>query len=57
MNDSGPAKPLPRLQCDACKQPMRVVTSLPSTNGMRDLSYTCDQCGKITNVVHKPEDR
>jgi hypothetical protein len=57
MSDNGPTKPLPKLECDECKKPMRVLTFTPASNGLWDLSYKCDQCGRITGVVHKPEDR
>jgi hypothetical protein len=57
MNDGGPSHPLPKLACPDCKQPMRVLTFIPMSDGMRDLSYKCEVCGKVTGVVHKPEDR
>ena len=55
MNNSRPSSPLPKLPCQDCKQPMRVLTFVPASNGFWDLSYKCDQCGEITGVVHKPE--
>ena len=60
MNDGGISsplsQPLPKIDCPDCKKPMRVLTFAPIGNGMRDLSYKCEACGKITGVVHKPED-
>jgi hypothetical protein len=57
MKDGGSFRPLPQLDCFDCQKPMRVLTFFPMSNGMRDLSYKCEVCGKITCIVHKPEDR
>ena len=57
MNDGGISHPLPKLNCPDCKLPMRVLALAPASDGLRDLSYKCEMCGKITSVVHKPEDR
>ena len=56
MNDRGPIRPLPKLDCPDCTKPMRVLTFMPMSNGMRDLTYKCEVCNRVTGVVHKPED-
>ena len=58
MNESARAiKTGPELHCPDCKNPMRVRTVLPMFDGLWELSFECDQCGKASSVVHKPEDR
>jgi transposase-like protein len=57
MNESISSNLVPELHCPDCKKPMRVQTVLPTFNGLWDLSFECDQCGKVSGVVHKPEDR
>jgi transposase-like protein len=57
MNVSAPSKLVSELHCPDCKNPMRVRTVLPMFDGLWDLSFECDQCGKASSVVQKPEDR
>jgi hypothetical protein len=57
MNDSTRSKLVPELHCPDCKRPMRVLTLLPTFDELWDLSFKCDQCGKVSGVTHKPEER
>ena len=57
MNDDGTSHPLQKLDCPDCKKPMRVLALMPTSNGLHDLAYKCEACGKIVGLVHKPEDR
>jgi hypothetical protein len=57
MNVSAPSKLVSESRCPDCKIPMQVRTVLPLSDGQWELSFECDQCGKASSVVHKPEDR
>ena len=57
VNGGAASKSVPDMLCPDCKKSMRVLTLLPALNGLWDLSYKCDQCGKVSDVVHRPEDK
>jgi len=57
MNDSVPSTLVPEMDCPDCEKPMRVRTLSTMLNGLWDLLFECDHCGKSLGTLHKPEDR
>jgi hypothetical protein len=57
MSDTNKRAMVPQVPCDTCKNPMRIRTSLPSPEqpGMRELSYTCDECHAVKTILHRTD--
>jgi hypothetical protein len=55
MSDTDKKRLVPVVLCQGCNVPMKIVASLPADDGMRLLSYKCDQCNAVETLQRKTD--